>query len=53
MVWGEFDFRTIDCQEGEMNLTRGRVNLSGKDSGGLNTKPKKVIKLENNELRPQ
>lgn len=42
--FGEFDFRTIDCQEGEMNLTRGRVNLSGKGSGGLNTEPQKVIK---------
>lgn len=42
------DFGTTDCQEGEMDLTRGRVNLSGKGSGGLNTKPKKVIKPEDN-----
>lgn len=42
------DFDTIDFQKGEMDLTRGRVNLSGKGSGRLNTKTRKVIKPENN-----
>lgn len=44
------DFSTTACQEGDMDLTRGRL---GKDNDELNTQPRRMIKLENSQLRPQ
>ena len=38
------DFSAIACQEDEMDLTRGRVSLSGKGSGELNTQSRKMIR---------
>lgn len=54
-VWfeGNSDCSTMDCQEGEMSLTRGRVNLPSKGSGGLDSKPQHVIQLEKSQPRPQ
>jgi hypothetical protein len=46
------DFGPIACREGEMDLTRGRLNLSGKANDESNTKLRKLIRLENNYPRP-
>lgn len=38
------DFSAIACQEDEMDLTGGRVSLSGKGSGELNAQSRRMIR---------
>ena len=38
------DFSAIACHEDEWDLTRGRVSLSGKGSGELNSQSRRMIR---------